>query len=53
MLGAPATAAATAATSVCGLKLLVYDALRNDCMRPETTSGEALHRLLVYEALSY
>ena len=40
------------ATSVCGLKLLVYAALSYECMRPEATSVCGL-KLLVYAAVSY
>jgi hypothetical protein len=35
-----------------GLKLLVYEAFSNWCMRPYATSVGGL-KLLVYEALSY
>jgi hypothetical protein len=41
-----------AATSVCGLKLLVYDASSYYCTRPDATSVSGL-KLLVYEALYY
>jgi hypothetical protein len=51
-------------TSVCGLKLLVYEALSFSCMRPSATEyllefasdvrGCIVRlKLLVYEALSY
>jgi hypothetical protein len=36
----------------CGLKLLVYQALSYQCMRPYATSVCGL-KLLVYQALSY
>ena len=40
------------ATSVCGLKLLVYAALSYECMRPSATSVCGL-KVLLYAALSY
>ena len=49
---AQAFSQAKRATSVCGLKLLVYEALSYECMRPSATRVGGLG-LLVYEALSY
>jgi len=40
------------ATSVCGLKLLAYEAFSYECMRPGATGVCGLE-LLVYAALSY
>jgi hypothetical protein len=43
---------AALSTSVCGLKLLVYEALSYWCMRPEAADVCGL-KLLMYEASSY
>ncbi len=42
----------TCSTSVRGLKLLVYEALSYECMRPPATIAGGL-KLLAYAAVSY